>query len=75
MEWTSEKRKGQKIFVDVVEAEIVGRDIALAASRSAKLKLAKMVGCLLFVVCCLLFVVCLLQYSGLCLATLDPFTW
>ena len=30
-----EKRKGQKILVDVVEAEIVRKDIALAASYSA----------------------------------------
>jgi len=32
VEWRSEMRKGQKRVVDAVEAEIVGRDIALAAS-------------------------------------------
>ena len=45
MEWRSEKRKrkrkGQKILVDVVEAEIERRDITLAADE---------------MVCCLLFV-------------------
>ena len=35
VEWRSEKRKGQRMLVDVVEAEIVRRDIALAASCSA----------------------------------------
>ena len=35
VEWRSEKRKGQNILVDVVEAEIASRDIALAASCSA----------------------------------------
>jgi len=46
VEWRPETRKGQKMFVDVVEAEIVGRDIALAEDE------------MVFV---LLFVVCLLQ--------------
>ena len=35
VEWRSEQRNGQKILVDIVEAEMVGRDIALAASCSA----------------------------------------
>ena len=35
VEWRSEKRKGQKVLVDVVEAEIVRRDIALTASCPA----------------------------------------
>ena len=34
LQWRSEKRKEQKMLVDVVEAERVSRDIALAASCS-----------------------------------------
>ena len=36
LQWRSEKRKEQKILVDVVEAERVGTDIALPASCERK---------------------------------------
>ena len=54
MEWRSEKRsekrkrEGQKILVDVVEAEIERRDIALAADEMV----------------CMLLAFCLLQWFG-----------
>ena len=32
MQWSSEKRKAQKMLVDVIEAEMVGRDISFAMS-------------------------------------------
>ena len=44
VEWRSETRKGKKIFVDVVEAEIVRTDITLAMDKMVCF-------CLLFVVC------------------------
>ena len=36
VEWRSETRKGQKMFADVVKAEIVRRDIVLAASSTSR---------------------------------------